>query len=533
MTNPVHSPATYSGRSTVYAPNGMAATSQPLATAAALRILDEGGNAIDAAVAAAAILNVTEPHMTGIGGDLFAILWSAEEGRLVGLDASGLSGSKTDRAALVAEGAESVPSVGAKGVTVPGALAGWSALVERYGRQSLAEVLAPAIRIAEEGFPVTPIIAQDWAGTVESLRDSPGASRTFLIDGEAPRAGDWFRNPDLARTLQRIAEHGPQVLYGGALGAEIVAGLDELGGYVTLDDLARHEVRWVEPLSIDYKGYTLHELPPAGQGIAALQMLKILEGEDLSGMEHNSAEYLHTLIEAKKLAHADLSRYVADPDHMEVSPDAMLEAEYLRGRAALIDPNAAADRSEPGHFATDSETVYLTTADSDGNMVSLINSIYEYFGSFVVVPGTGVVLQNRGSGFTLEEGHPNELAPNKRPFHTIIPAFVTRGGQPWLSYGVMGGSMQPQGHVQVLLNIVEFDMDPQEAIDAARFRHCSGTSVAIEMLDPDVAARLEFLGHELRDPSGVAFGGAQAILRLDRGWAAGSDPRKDGMAAGN
>lgn len=533
MTGPVRSPATYSGRSTVYAPNGVAATSQPLATAEALRILQNGGNAIDAAVAAAAVLNVTEPHMTGMGGDMFAILWDAEAGRLVGLDASGRSGSKVDVEALVAEGADDVPGSGARSVTVPGALSGWSTLVETYGTMTLAEVLAPAIRIAEEGFPVSPIIAQDWAGSVNGLRRDPGAAATFLIDGEAPRAGDWFRNPDLARTFRRIADEGPATFYGGDLGREFIAGLDALGGYLTIDDLANHEIRWVEPLKVDYKGYTLWELPPAGQGIAALQMLKMLEGVDFSNVTHNSAEYLHTLIEAKKLAHADLARYVADPDHMDVTPAALLDPDYLARRGALIDPSRAADRPDPGRLVTDSETIYLTVADRHGNMISFINSVYGYFGSRVVIPGTGVILQNRGSGFTLEEGHPNRLAPNKRPFHTIIPAFVTREGAPWLSYGVMGGAMQPQGHVQVLLNIVEFGMDPQEAIDAARFRHFSGRSVAIENLDPSVAEKLTALGHELRDPDGVAFGGGQAIMKLTRGWAAGSDPRKDGMAAGH
>lgn len=533
MTGPVTSPATQSGRSTVYAPNGVAATSQPLATSAALEVLQNGGNAIDAAVAAAAVLNVTEPHMTGMGGDMFAILWSADEGRLVGLDASGRSGSKIDVDALVAEGAERVPGNGARSVTVPGALSGWSTLVETYGTMSLADVLAPAIRIADDGFPVSPIIAQDWAGSVEGLRRNPGAAATFLLDGEAPKAGDWFRNPDLARTFQRIADEGPETFYGGDLGAEFIAGLDELGGFLTIDDLRNHEIRWVEPMSVDYRGYTLHELPPAGQGIAALQMLKMLEGYDFSAIEHNSAEYLHALIEAKKLAHADLARYVADPDHMDVQPEALLDPAYLAGRATLIDPTVAANRPDPGRLVTDSETIYLTVADRHGNMISFINSIYGYFGSRVVVPGTGVVLQNRGSGFTMEEGHPNRIAPNKRPFHTIIPAFVTRDGQPWLSFGVMGGSMQPQGHVQVMLNMIEYGMDPQEALDAARFRHFSGTSVAIENLDPEVATRLEALGHELRDPQGIAFGGGQAILKLAQGWAAASDPRKDGMAAGN
>ncbi|MDX1645683.1 MAG: gamma-glutamyltransferase [Longimicrobiales bacterium] len=528
QTGPVTSPATYSGRSAVYAPNGVAATSQPLATATALQILHRGGNAVDAAVAAAAVLNVVEPHMTGMGGDMFAILWDAEEGRLVGLDASGKSGSKIDVGAL-----DDVPGSGARSVTVPGALSGWSTLVERYGTLTLADVLAPAMRIAEEGFPVTPIIAQDWAGSVGGLRRDEGAAATFLIDGEAPKAGDWFRNPDLARTFRRVAEDGAGTFYGGELGREIVQGLDRLGGFLTLEDLASHEPRWVEPLSVDYRGYTLYELPPAGQGIAALQMLKMLERFDFSGMVHNSSEYLHTLIEAKKLAHADLARYVADPRHMDVRPESLLDPSYLAGRAALIDPDRAVARPEPGRLVTDSETIYLTVADRHGNMISFINSIYGYFGSRVVVPGTGLVLQNRGAGFTFEEGHPNRIGPNKRPFHTIIPAFVTRDGQPWLSYGVMGGSMQPQGHVQVLLNMVEFGMDPQEAIDAARFRHLSANRVAIENVHPEVAASLEALGHDLVVPTGVAFGGGQAILKLDRGWAAGSDPRKDGMAAGH
>jgi gamma-glutamyltranspeptidase/glutathione hydrolase len=533
VNGPVTSPATNTGRSTVYAPRGVAATSQPLATAAALKILQDGGNAVDAAVAAAAVLNVVEPHMTGMGGDMFAILWSADEHRLIGLDATGRSGSLLDVDALVAEGLDRVPGGGARSVTVPGALSGWSALVETHGTMSLADVLAPAIRIADEGFPVTPVIAQDWAGTVEGLRRDPGSAATFLIDGEAPEPGQWFRNPDLARTFRRIAAEGPETFYGGELGREIVDGLRALGGYLTIDDLRAHQVRWVEPLSVDYKGYTLYELPPAGQGIAALQMLKMLEGLDVQAMGHNSAQYLHTLIEAKKLAHADLARYIADPDHMEVSVESLLDPVYLAGRGSLIDPTHAAERPEPGRLVTDSETIYLTVADEHGNMISFINSLYGYFGARVVVPGTGVMLQNRGSGFTMEEGHPNRIAANKRPLHTIIPAFITRDGEPWLSFGVMGGSMQPQGHVQVMLNMVEFGMDVQQAIDAARFRHMSGMTVAIENLDPEVATRLEAMGHELRDPVGVAFGGGQAILKLARGWAAGSDPRKDGMAAGH
>jgi len=533
--DPVLSPATRSGRSTVYAPRGAVATSHPLATGAALAALEDGGNAFDAAVTAAAVLNVVEPHMTGAGGDLFALAWVAEDGggRLVGLDASGRSGSLVDANELVQSGATRVPQSGAGSVTVPGALSGWNTLVASFGNRSLAQALEPAVRIAEEGFPVSPIIAQDWAGQVNGLRADEGAAATYLLKGEAPRAGDWFSNPDLAASFRRIAEGGIGEFYGGELGREIVEGLRNLGGFLTLDDLREHQPRWVEPLSMDYKGYTLHELPPAGQGIAALQMLAMLEAFDLASMGHNSAEYLHHLIEAKKLAHADLSRYVADPDHMKVTPEHLLDRAYLSGRAQMIDPARAAERPEPGEAATASETIYLSVADQFGNMVSFINSIYGYFGSKVVIPGTGLILQNRGAGFTLEEGHPNRIGPRKRPFHTIIPAFVTRGNDPWLAFGVMGGSMQPQGHVQVLLNLIEFGMDVQEAIDAPRFRHLSGTAVAVEGLSPATAELLEALGHTLQDPSGVAFGGAQAVLSLPRGWASGSDPRKDGMAAGH
>ena len=521
-----------SGRSAVYAPRHAVATSQPLATGAALAVLQEGGNAIDAAVTAAAVLNVTEPYMTGIGGDMFALLWSAREGRLVGLDASGRAGSLANADALVREGHATVPEHDARAVTVPGALAGWQALLERYGSMSIDRTLAPAIRLAEEGFPVTPVIARDWASVAEALADNTGAAATFLPGGRAPEAGDWFVNPDLATTFRTLASDGVGVFYGGTLGERLAAGLHALGGFVTLDDLAGHTVRWVEPLAIDYHGVTLHELPPAGQGITALQMLKMLEGFDLAAMGHNSAAYLHTLIEAKKLAYADLARFVADPDHMRVRPEALLDPAYLAGRARSIDPTVAAEHPDPGAPATASDTVYLTTADAEGNMVSFINSIYKYFGSSIVVPGTGFALQNRGVGFSLEAEHPNRLAPGKRPLHTIIPAFVTRDGAPWLSYGVMGGPMQPQGQVQVLLNLLHFGMDVQEAVEAHRFRHLEAQQVAVEGLHPGVAGELEALGHELADPADFAFGGAQAIMRLERGWAAGSDPRKDGMAAG-
>lgn len=521
------------GRSTVYAPRGAIATSQPLATGAGLRMLEAGGTAADAIVAAAAVLNVTEPYMTGIGGDAFALVWSASERRLAGLDASGRSGSLVDADGLARAGARAVPGTGARSVTVPGALAGWQALLERFGRMTLAEVLEPAIRIAEEGFPVTPVIARDWATMVDLLRADAGARATYLLGDRAPAAGTWFRNQDLARSLRTIADEGSRALYGGELGSRLVEGLRELGGWLTLEDLAAHEVRWVEPLSMTYRGYTLHELPPAGQGIAALQMLGMLDSVDVRSMGHNSADYLHTLIEAKKLAYADLAAHVADPDSMSAPPATLLAADYLAERAGRIDARRAADRPEPGHFATHSETVYLAAVDADGTMVSFINSISGYFGSGVVVPGTGFALQNRGAGFTLEPGHPNRLAARKRPFHTIIPGFVTRAGEPWLAFGVMGGPMQPQGHVQLLLNLVEFGMDVQQAIDAPRFRHLEGRTVSVERIDPAVAQDLSARGHEIVAPARTTFGGAQAVLRLPRGWAAGSDPRKDGMAAGH
>ncbi len=541
-------PTTVAGRSTVYAPSGTIATSQPLATAAGLAVLQRGGNAIDAAVTAAAVLNVVEPHMTGMGGDLFAIVWSHGEQRLVGLNASGKSGSLMTRQALIDRGYDRVPTFGAEPITTPGALSGWVALLDRFGTIGLAEALEPAIRIAENGFPVTPIIASQWAGAVRGLAQDEGARNTFLIDGgRAPRAGEWFTNPDLANTFRSVAEEGPSVLYGGALGSAIVDHVRALGGFLTIDDLANHEAIWVEPLSASYGNYKLWELPPNGQGVAALEMLKILEPFDLRSMGHNSAAYLHHLVEATKIAFADLHEYVADPDYMRIDPEDLLKDEFIDARRALIDPNKALDRLAPGAAVTASETIYLSAADEHGNMISLINSVYEYFGSRVVVPGTGFIMQDRGAGFTLVEDHANTVAPQKRPFHTLIPAFVTRdngnGDEPWLSYGVMGGSMQPQGHVQVLLNLIEFDMDLQEAIDAARYRIMGGVRVAIEPpVGDEVRAQLEAMGHEVLGAADYnesvrefvwRFGGAQAVMRLARGWAAGSDPRKDGMAAGH
>ncbi|NNM33448.1 MAG: gamma-glutamyltransferase [Gemmatimonadetes bacterium] len=525
---------TMAARSTVYAPRNAAATSQPLATSAALEIMNQGGNAIDAAVAAAAVLGVVEPHMTGMGGDMFAIVWLAESEELLGLDASGRSGSGMSADAIRSRGHDRVPGSGAEAITVPGAVSGWYALVSSMGNLSFAQVLAPAIRIAEAGFPVTPIIARQWGAATEKLARDEGARATYLIDGErAPEAGEWFSNRDLAASYRELATGGPGALYGGPLGETVVAGLEEIGGFVTMEDLESHEPRWVTPLSVAFRDYTVWELPPAGQGLAALQMMAMAEGLDLEGLGHNSAEYLHHLIETKKLAYADLARYVSDPETMEIDPQVLLDPDYLSGRRALIDPDRAQARVDPGRAITDSETIYLATADEDGNMVSFINSIYSSFGSAVVVPGTGFALQNRGAGFVLEDGHPNQVAPGKRPFHTIIPGFLTRGSEPVAAFGVMGGAMQPQGHTQLLLNLLVFGMDPQEAVDAPRFRHLSGNRVAIERIPDHIQTALEAKGHEIVDWARTDFGGAQLVMRLPRGWAAASEPRKDGHAAGN
>ncbi|HEY2805988.1 MAG TPA: gamma-glutamyltransferase [Gemmatimonadales bacterium] len=527
------------GRSTVYAPHGMIATSQPLASAAGLAVLEKGGNAIDAAVTAAAMLNVVEPMMTGIGGDMFALIWIAREHRLVALNASGRSGALMTREALVRRGHATMPQAGPETITVPGALAGWQTLLQRYGTVSLAEALAPAIQTADEGFPVTPVIAHDWADQAPLLRRDPGARATFLLDGiRSPRAGEWFRNPDLAATLRTIAQDGIGVFYGGALGRRIADHVRSLGGYLAADDFQANQPTWVEPISATFHGYRVWELPPNNQGVAVLEMLRILEPYDLAAMGHNSARYLHLLIEAKKLAYADLAQYVGDPDAVTVPPARLLSDDFIAARRALIDTAHASDRVEPGAATAGSETIYLTVADREGNMVSFINSQFDLFGSGIVVPGTGFSLQNRGAGFTMTEGLANTVAPRKRPFHTLIPGFVTRPDstgteQPWMSFGLMGGSMQAQGHAQFLINLLVFGMDLQQAIDEARFRHLDGRRVALEPpIGPEVRRQLEAMGHVIVPEANIAFGGSQAIIKLKRGYAAGSDPRKDGMAVG-
>ena len=530
-------PTTLAGRSVVYAPHGMIATSQPLASAAGLEVLRHGGNAIDAAVTAAAVLSVTEPHMAGIGGDMFAIVWLAREHELVALNASGRAGSLMTRETLIARGFRPGTQQGAMSVTVPGALAGWDRLLRTYGKRSLADALAPAIRYARDGFPVSPIIAAQWAAQTELLRRDSAAAATFLPGGRAPAEGETFRNPDYARTLETIARDGIGTFYGGAIGRTLVARLHAMGGFLTLDDLAKNEPSWVTPISAPFKGYRVWELPPNNQGIAVLEMLRILEPYDLKALGHDSAPYLHLLIEAKKLAYADLDRYVGDADHLAIPAERMLGDAFIAERRIRIDRQRAQSRVEAGPSRTTSETVYLTAADSEGNMVSFINSNYNEFGSGIVVPGLGFVLHNRGAGFTVTPGLPNTVAPGKRPFHTLIPGFVTRtvdgAEQPYMSFGLMGGSMQAQGHVQFLLDHLVFGMDVQQAIDAARFRHFDGLHVALESpIGDDVRAALRALGHDVVPEDSVSFGGAQAIIRLPGGYAAGSDPRKDGMAVG-
>lgn len=531
-------PLTMAGRSPVYAPNGIVATSQPLASAAGLAVLQRGGNAIDAAVTAAAVLSVTEPMMTGIGGDLFALIWVAKEQKLVALNASGRAGALMTREELLKRGrTRSIPR-GVETITVPGALAGWQTLLTTYGSRPLAEALQPAISYADGGFPLTPIIADDWVGQEALLKRDSAATATFLPGGRSPKAGEWFRNPDYAATLRTIAKDGIGTFYGGPLGQKIVAQVQRLGGFLTLDDLKKNQPTWVTPMSVPFKGYRLWELPPNNQGIAALEMLRILEPYDLKAMGHNSAPYLHHLVEAKKLAYADLTRFVGDADFLAMPTARMLDDAFISERRSHIDPTKAQLRTDPGPLLTSSETVYLTVADKDGNMVSFINSIYDEFGSGIVTPGTGFALHDRGASFTLEPGLPNTVAPGKRPSHTLIPAFLTKTEngreQPYMSFGVMGGAMQAQGHVQVVLNMLVFGMDVQQAIDAARFRHLSGAQVALEAPITDgVRAALKAMGHEITDERRTQFGGAQAIVKLPKGYVGGSDPRKDGMAVGH
>lgn len=533
-------------RSEVIAVHGMAATSQPLATQIALDVLKAGGSAVDAAIAANAALGLMEPTGCGIGGDLFAIVWDAEERELTGLNASGRSPQSLTLQHFRDAGMDSIPYLGPLPVSVPGAVDGWFELHERYGRLPMADLLQPAIDYAEKGFPVTEFIADLWQENIGSRADYPGIREIYMPGGAAPKTGDVFRNPNLANTYRLIAKGGRAAFYNGEIAEKIDSYMAEQGGFLTKDDLAAHTSEWVTPVSTNYRGYDVYELPPNGQGVVALQMLNILEGYDLRNMGFGTAEYLHTLIEAKKVAYEDRAKYYADPDFYEAPMDMLLSKEYAAERRKLISPSQAAESYPAGDAALENgDTIYLTVADSKGNMVSLIQSNYGDLGSGMAPEGLGFQLQNRGQLFSLKEGHANVYAPGKRPFHTIIPAFVMKDGKPWMSFGLMGGSMQPQGHAQIIVNLVDFDMNLQEAGDAARMRHSGSSQPTDEVMTdggtvylesgigPDVREALAEMGHDIATGS-ASFGGYQAILwNEEQGvYYGASESRKDGQAAG-
>jgi len=516
----------------------MVASSQPLASEVGLDVLKRGGNAVDAAIAMAAMLNVTEPMMTGVGGDAFAIVYWSKTKELKGLNASGRAPRALTREYFAKKNLKSIPNGGMEAVTVPGAFDGWVTLVDKYGTMKLADLLAPAITYAENGFPVMEKTAEDWQAEVRKLKHNPAAVSNYLTDGRAPRAGEIFRQPNLARTLRTLANGGRDAFYKGDIAREIVDYCKKNGGFITMEDLAATKSDWVEPISTNYRGYTVYEIPPNGQGLTALLALNILEGFDLSAMSAQPARYYHTMIEAMKLAFADRNRYIADPGFAKVPVTELLSKPYAAKRRTLINPDKALDSPPPGDVNLGSDTTYLTVVDKDGNAVSFINSLFDAFGSGVVAGDTGIVLQNRGTGFSLEPDHPNRLEPGKRPFHTIIPAMVFKDGQLWMSFGVMGGAIQAQGHVQVLVNLIDLGMDLQEAIDAPRFRFMTGKDVLLEdELTAPVIEKLIAMGHVRATPPGVlrsSMGGGQAIMidPATKTLMGASDPRKDGMALG-
>ena len=526
------------GRSVVRAQHGMVATSQPLASQVGLEVLKRGGNAVDAAIAMAAVLNVTEPMMTGVGGDMFAIVYWAKTKELKGLNASGRAPRALSLDYFAKNNIKRMPEFGMTSITVPGAVDGWTTLRDKYGTMKLADLLAPAIGYAENGFPVMEKAAEDWNAEVQKLKRTPAAASNYLIDGRAPRPGEIFRQPNLARTLRTIADGGRDAFYKGPIAKSIVDYMKDNGGFITMEDLAATRADWVEPISTNYRGYQVYELPPNGQGITALIALNILEGFDLGAMRSQPAQYYHTMIEAMKLAFADRNRYIADPTFSKVPVSELLSKDYAAKRRALIDPRKALDNPPPGDINLGSDTTYFTVVDKDGNGVSFINSLFDAFGSGVVGGDTGIVFQNRGSAFSLDPKHPNAIAPGKRPFHTLIPAMVMKDNQLFMSFGVMGGAIQAQGHVQVLVNLIDLKMGLQEAIDAPRYRFTSGRSVLLEdELGSSVIEQLLSMGHVRGKPPGVlrsSMGGGQAIMidPVSRTLMGASDPRKDGMALG-
>ena len=505
------------------------ATSQPLATQAGLAMLARGGNAVDAAIATAITLTVVEPVSNGIGSDLFAIVWDGRE--LAGLNASG----RAPAAASISRhtGSAEMPQRGWEPVTVPGAVSGWVALSKRYGRLPFADLFAPAIRYARDGWLVSPVIATQWRRAAAILPHDLGYAEHFLPNGRPPSAGETFSCAPMARTLEAIAATDGEAFYRGPLAQAMTDDAKRHGAPHTPEDFARHACDWVTPLGFDYRGTTVHEIPPNGQGIAALAALGILQSFDPTGEPPDGVAAQHRAIEAMTLAFADTYRHVADRAHMRIAPEAMLDRAYLASRAKLIDPARAQDFG-PGSPPAGG-TVYLATGDADGTMVSLIQSNYMGFGSGVVVPGTGISLQNRGAGFSLDPSHANVLEGGKRPFHTIIPGFLTRGGAPLAAFGVMGGAIQPQGHVQTLVRILDHGMNAQAALDAPRWRwNREGTLDLEPSVDPAVGASLAALGHRITSSSDsyFDFGAGQFVVRIDGGYLAASDPRRDGQAAG-
>jgi gamma-glutamyltranspeptidase/glutathione hydrolase len=524
-----------SRRSAVLARQGMVATSQPLAAMAGLRILMDGGNAADAAITVASMLNVVEPMSTGIGGDCFALIYKAETGQVAALNGSGRAPAAFTLQEAQRLGLESIPLTGPLPVTVPGAASGWEALLERCGTMSLADCLAPAIATAEAGFPVSERISARWKFLEAKLSQDREASRVYL---PAPRVGDVHRQPDLARTFRTVAEGGAQAFYHGVLAEKIAAYVQSKGGYLTPDDLALHTATWETPIRTTYRDVEVLEHPPNGQGLAALVALNIVEGYDLAHMDYFDPARWHLMIEAMRLGMADAAYHVADPALVKVPIAGLLSKEYAARRRSLVQSDRALDLIAPGQ-PEHRDTVYLTVVDGQGNVISFINSLYYLFGSGLVVPGTGICLQNRGACFTLEPDHPNILAGAKRPYHTIIPAMALRGGGLWLSFGVMGGFMQPQGHLQVLANLIDHGMNPQTALDAPRFRvdEHGGLRVHIETGVPlKVRKALAAMGHEVESQTTFApgFGSGDIIARdATTGVLCGaSDPRKDGCAVG-
>jgi gamma-glutamyltranspeptidase/glutathione hydrolase len=536
----------FAGRSQVIAQNGMAATSHPLATQIALDILKSGGSAVDAAIAANAALGLMEPTGCGIGGDLFAMVWDAKTEKLYGLNASGRSPRSLTLDYFRDNGHTTIPPYGPLPVTVPGCVDGWFELHNKFGKLDMDEVLAPAIRYAREGFPLTELIAFYWGLSVPRLSKWPGFRDTFAPNGRAPSEGEVFKNPRLADTYERLAQRGRDEFYKGEIARKIGRYMKENGGFLSYEDLANHTSTWVEPVSTNYRGYDVWELPPNGQGIAALQILNILELYDFSAIAFGSPEHVHLFVEAKKLAYEDRAKFYSDMDFNEVPVAELISKPYAVRRNELIDPQRAARSYDAGNPALETgETIYLTVADGDGNMVSLIQSNYRGMGSGMTPGDLGFVLQDRGELFDLAPGRFNTYAPNKRPFHTIIPAFVTKDGKPLMSFGVMGGSMQPQGHVQIIMNLVDFGMNLQEAGDAPRIRHGgSSQPTGSHMADGgwvyledgfslETRRALALMGHRIRTDVG-SYGGYQAIMWDESNgvYHGASESRKDGHAAG-